>query len=85
MDKGLQCWRQCLVGDGEGEGDGDGDEDGKDGDGDGDDEAMEKKSKAKDDDVSKKIKVPFSAPYRALFNTFKVLYNAIIAHHIASS
>ena len=69
MDKGLQCWRQCLVDNGEGDGEGDADEDGKDG----DDEALEKNSKAKDDDVSKKIKVLFSTPYRALFNTFKVL------------
>ena len=71
MDKGLQCWRQCLVDNGEGDGKGDGDEDGDDSDG--DDEEMEKKSKAKDDDVSKKIKVLFNTPYRALFNTFKVL------------
>ena len=82
MDKGLQCWRQCLVGDGEGDGGGDADEDG---DGDGNDEAMERKSKAKDDDVSKKIKVLFSTPYRALFNTFKVLCNAFVAHHNAFS
>ena len=66
MDKGLQCWRQCLVGDGEGEGDGEGDG-AEDGDGDENDEAMKKNSKAKDDDVSKKIKVLFSTPFRALF------------------